>query len=186
MTAATILNSLAAYLQPVIEAEKGIFEASGTVEDTLAKLQQAPGRWRVILQWQREDDLGQNKAVTNMTILVVIQQSRGLAIAKGADVAGSRAGDPSILDRAEFIRDLVRGARFVHPQIDANGFLGKGSYWLVDPRFPTRQKAMEFTLTYGRGPTTLLEVPLISSEQLGLHGGGVFGLHDGSALGTHV
>ena len=45
MTAATILNSLAAYLQPIIEAEKGIFEASGTVEDTLSKLQQAPGRW---------------------------------------------------------------------------------------------------------------------------------------------
>ena len=185
MTAATILNSLAAYLQPIIEAEKGVFEPSGTVEDTLAKLQQAPGRWRCILQWQREDDLGVSKAVTSMTILVIVQQARGLAIAKGKDVSTNRAGDPSILDRAEFVRDLVRGARFVHDQLD-KGFLGKASYWLVDPKFPTRQLAMEFTISYGRGPTPVVQVDLLSSETLGLHGGGAFGLHDGSNLNLHA
>lgn len=185
MTAATILNSLAAHLDPKIRAEGGTFEPSGNVQDTLAKLANAPMRWRCILQWNGEDDLGQAKNVTRMGILVVVQQARGLSADPGKDVSQARAGDPSLLDRVEFVADLVRGAHFVHDQISKR-FLGKGRKWLTDPAFPTRQIGLEFTIEFGRGATPIQQVPLLTHEQLGLHDGGLFGLHDGTVLGGHV
>lgn len=153
MDATTILNAAGDYLKTKVEAAGGVFELSGTVDDTLAKLAQSPGRWRVLLQWQREDDQGSTRTATIMKLLLIVQQAKGLNVRAGADVSVARGSDPSLLERVEQTRQWMRGLRLQHAQIGGRGFEGGASYWLSDPAFPTRQIAMEFSIMYGRGPT---------------------------------
>jgi hypothetical protein len=185
MTAATVLNSLAAYLKPLIQNAGGTLEPSGTLEDTLAKLAIAPNGWRCVLQWNGEKDLGISRNVTELSILAIIQQPRGLTIDAGLSVSTGTGTQPSLLDRVEFVCDLVRGATFVHDQLQRR-FTGRGRKWLQDPLFPTRQIMCEFAMEMGRSATVCQQVTLLSSEQLGLGDGSPFGLHDGTVLGGHV
>ena len=160
MNAPTILASLEAYLKPLIAEEGGTLEICGTVEDTLARLAQSPGRWRVLLQWQREEALGSTRTAVEMRFLVIIQQARGMGIDAGADMHKDRAGDPSLRARMELVRGLVRGVRWAHPEIDGAGPQLRSTQWLSDPRFPTRQVSAEFGLIMGLDAISPAAIPI--------------------------
>jgi len=145
----TILASLEAYLNPLIRAEGGTLEVCGTLEDTLGRLAQSPKRWRVILQYQREEALGSTRTAVELRFLAIIQQAIGMGIDAGADLHRDRAGEPSLLARMELVRGLIRGCRWAHNEIDGGGPQLRGTQWLSDPRFPTRQLSVEFSLIIG-------------------------------------
>jgi len=181
------MRSIGNYLKPLVEAEGGIFALSGTVEDTLTMLSQSPGRWRCLCQWQREQAQGSTRTAVQATFLFIVQQAKGLHVNPGQDVQDKRGADPALLDRAEFVQQAMRACRFNHPQIDAAGFMLGSRYWLSDPRFPTRQIAMEFTLLFGCDSKELVAAPVASSGLgLQLHGGGDLELHDGRPLEPHT
>ena len=180
------MRTIGAYLQPLVEAEGGIFALSGTVEDTLAMLSQAPGRWRCLCQWQREQAQGSTKTAVQATFLFIVQQAKGLHVNPGFDVQNKRADDPALLDRANFVMQAMRACRISHSQIDPAGFMLGSRYWLADPRFPTRQIAMEFTLLYGLDAKALVSVQAAASGVgLQLHSGEELELHSGDPLEPH-
>jgi hypothetical protein len=154
MTSDRIFNALAAYLKPKVEAEGGTFSPSETVAETLAFLGQSPGRWRCILQWQREDDTP-NRNELQMKFLVIVQQGKGLPAQAGADVAKARAGDKSLLQRFNETAAWVRAACFTNQDIRREPIKQHNAQWVTDPAFPTRQISGEFSVFYGPSPVTL-------------------------------
>jgi len=161
MNASTIFASLEAHLRPLIAAQGGTLEICGTVEDTLARLAQAPGKWRVILQWQREEALGSTRTAVELRFLAIVQQAKGMGIDAGADMHKERAGDPALLTRMELVRNLIRAVRWQHPEIDGTGPQLRSTTWLTDPRFPTRQVNIEFSLQIGLDSITPAAIPLV-------------------------
>lgn len=161
MNAPRILTSLDAHLRPLIEAQGGTLEICGTVEDTLARLAQAPGKWRVILQWQREEALGSTRTAVELRFLAIVQQGRGLSIDAGADVHKNRATDPALLARMNHVRSLIRAVRWQHPEIDGVGPQLRSTQWLTDPGLPTRQITIEFSLQMGLDSITPAAIPIL-------------------------
>jgi hypothetical protein len=161
MNAPRILTSLDAHLRPLIAAQGGTLEICGTIEDTLARLAQAPGKWRVILQWQREEALGSTRTAVELRFLAIVQQAKGMSIDAGADMHKERAGDPALLARVNLIRDLIRAVRWQHPEIDGTGPQLRATTWLTDPRLPTRQVSIEFSLQMGLDSITPAAIALV-------------------------
>jgi hypothetical protein len=160
MNAPTLLASLEDYLRPLITAEGGTMEVCGTVEDTLAQLAQGPRRWRVLLQWQREEALGSTRTAVELRFLAIIQQAVGMNIDAGADMHRERAGEPPLLARMGWVRDAIRAARWDHPEIDGKGPQLRSTQWLTDPRLPTRQISCEFSLVIGLDAITPGVIPI--------------------------
>lgn len=161
MTSARILLALKSYLEPLTTANGGVFELSGTPQGTLELLKAAPVKWRCILQWQREDQVGSSSAMI-MRYLIVVQQAKGLSVDRGADVQTGRAGDPAILSRLTQVCDWLRAAKLEHHQIDSSDMNPRSKYWLIDDSFPSRQAAAEFSLAYGCDPVEgqAIQVPV--------------------------
>lgn len=155
MTSDRIFNAIGAYLQPLVEADQGVFSPSETVADTMAMLAASPTRWRCILQWQREDDVPNARGVMQAKFLVIVQQARGLQVEKGADITLSKDGKDALLKRFNKVAGWVRGLRFSNEDTDQQPMKPAAFYWLNDPTFPTRQIAGEFTTSYA-----LTSVPL--------------------------
>ena len=159
MTSDLIFNAVAAYLKSQVEAHQGIFAPSETVAETLAMLAQSPGRWRCILQWQREDDT--STAVRNelrLKLLLIVQQSKGLSIDKGADVTVLRAGDPALLTRFNQAAAWMLAITFTDRDIERSALKQGNAQWLNDPQFPTKQISGEFSICYGPSPVTLVQL----------------------------
>ena len=91
MTSARLLNAIADYLTPQVVEAGGVFALSETVAQTLALLQTGPGKFRVVLQWQRERKT-ENRGEREMTFLVIIQQGVTLGIKPGDTVSVQRPG----------------------------------------------------------------------------------------------
>lgn len=148
MTSARLLLALEGYLKPIIEANNGVFELSGTPESTLAMLRTGPQKWRCILQWLREDQIGTSSAMV-MRFLVIVQQAKSLAAQAGADISRDRSGDPAILSRLTDVCDALRACKLQSNQIDPRDINPHSKYWLTDESFPSRQMAAEFSIAFG-------------------------------------
>ncbi len=150
MTAARLLTALEGYLKPLVTAAGGTVETAEHLEDCHDKLAIGPDRWRVILTAVRGDAIGGTKRMETLQLLAVVQASKGLQADRNAD------GGP-LLEKLEDVRGWICGARFAaavetgppthqHPEIACEGFKRRNWYRLVDPSYPTRQLAAEFTI----------------------------------------
>jgi len=159
VTSSRILNALASYLRPLVEQQAGSFELSGEPQSTLDLLRGAPGTWRCILQWQREDRISTHSAAMRMTFLVIVQHNAGLPHATRADVAGSRAGDPALLHRMEQVIAWVRACELKSPAIDTQLPINPQAIgYLAAEEFPGRQVYAEFPIVYGMSGITRVPV----------------------------
>ncbi len=181
MTSARLLNAIADYLTPQVVEAGGVFALSETVAQTLALLQTGPGKFRVVLQWQRERKT-ENRGEREMTFLVIIQQGVTLGIKPGDTVSVQRPGplsgvtadrdtptadnvrttlnsDP-LLQVCTTVAAWLRALRFTNadiiqrmPTCEAGD-----AYWLNDASFPTKQVAHEYSVRFALESTTAEEV----------------------------
>lgn len=159
MTSSRILNALADYLRPLVEQAGGSFELSGEPQSTLSLLRGAPGTWRCILQWQREQRVSTHSAAMRMTFLVIVQHNAGLPLAARADLAGPRAGDSALLERMESVIAWVRSCHLQDERIDGQLPINPQSIaYLTDDQFPGRQVYAEFNVAYGMDGITRVPV----------------------------
>lgn len=179
MTSERIINTLAAFLTPKVQAEGGILALSETVQQTLGLLSGSAGRWRVIVQFQREAATG-NRGERALTCLVIVQQGgQNLSVKPGDAITVQRpaslsvttaddAGAPTVdnataslnnaplMQRCTQVCTWLRSMRLTNqdiqqqwPQLELGA-----SYWLNDPSIPTRQIAHEFTVRYTQNAVT--------------------------------
>lgn len=156
MTPERILNATASFLRSKVEAEGGVFALSETVARTLALLSQGPGKWRVILQYQRGAPTG-NRGERVMTMLIIVQAAQTLGVQPGDAVS---VADDALLKHCTQVCKWTRSMRFVNadiqqqwPQMEMGA-----DYWLNDPNFPTRQIAHEFMVKYSQDGVTTEDV----------------------------
>lgn len=170
MTPERIFNSLAAFLRTRVEARGGVFAESETVAHTLSMLSGSPGRWRVIQQWQREDDTD-NRTETTMRLLVIVQQGgQNLGVKPGDAITVQRPSalaattvdsdlptvdsETASLDNAPLMVQVtrvcqwLRAVRWTNKDIIAEPLKRRSAYWLNDPDFPTRQIATEWEIKF--------------------------------------
>jgi hypothetical protein len=185
-----ILSALRVALEPRIVAAGGTLETAMDLEDAHDRLATAPDRWRVILTLVRGDALGEQKNVELLNLLAVVQAHRGMSSTK------KNKEDGPLLEKLEKVRGLIAAVRFAlppvlpatvptfqHPEIDCAGFRRKSWYRLIDPDYPTRQLAAEFTMWYV--PTGEPEIIVSIAPASGGSGGNAVKLHDGSDLKLH-
>lgn len=154
MTAAKLIAALEGYLTPLVVAAGGTVETANDLEDTHDRLKAGPDRWRVLLTALRGDMRGSTRRAEELVLLAVVQAAKGLKADKKAD-------DGPLLEKLEDVRGWISGARFAstggthqHSEIDAEGFVKRSWYRLVDPDYPTRQLAAEFTIVIAPDPVT--------------------------------
>lgn len=183
MTSERILNAVAAFLRPKVEAAGGVFALSETVDNTLSLLSGSAGRFRVILQWQRESG-DEPRGQRTMTMLIIVQHGgQNLGVKPGDAVTVSRPSALSAttadsdgpltvdsttasLDNAPLMMcctrvcQWARSIRFLNADIDQQFPQMKPGtgYWLNDPKFTTRQIAHEFMVKFGMEAVTLENV----------------------------
>lgn len=161
MTSERILNAVAAFLRTKVEAAGGVFAVSETVANTLSLLSGSPGRWRVILQYQRGEP-GGARGVRKMTMLIIVQHGgQNLAVHSGDAVSVKRVGDEeALLQRCTQVCKWARSINFKNQDIaqDWPQMQQGADYWLNDPSFPTRQIAHEFTVNFAQDGVTTEEV----------------------------
>lgn len=157
MTPERILNAVAAFLRPKVVAEGGEFELSSTVARTLSLLGGGPGKFRVILQYQREAATG-NRGGRALTMLVIVQQSIPNLAANPGDAIS--VNEDALLARCTQVMKWARSIRFLNQDIqqDWPQMMPGSNYWLNDPGFPTRQIAHEFIVTFGADGVTTEDV----------------------------
>ncbi len=174
MTPERILNATAGFLRFKVEAAGGVMAVSETVAHTLSLLSGSAGRFRVILQFQREAATA-NRAERALTMLIIVQQGgQNLSVNPGDAITVSRPASLSattvdndgpltmdsptaslnnaaLMQRCTQVCKWVRGMRFTNADIQQQWpQMEEGAaYWLADPSFPTKQIAHEFTVKYG-------------------------------------
>lgn len=178
MTSERIINAIAAYLRTKTEAQGGVFALSDTVANTISLLSGSPGRFRVILQWQREAATG-NRGEREMTFLVIVQQGgQNLSINPGdaitvsrpsalagttadsdaptADSDRSNLNNAPLMQRCTQVCGWVRAIKFSNPDVQQQMpvCVPGAANWMHDPSFPTRQIAHEFAIRFTNEPTT--------------------------------
>jgi hypothetical protein len=179
MTAERLLNAIAGFLEPQVTAAGGVFALSETVARTISLLSGSPGRWRVIVQWQRTEPTG-NRGERRMTLLVIVQQSgQNLGVNPGDVITVNRpsalslttaddGGAPTVdsdtaslnnaplMQRCTQVCAWVRSLRFTNQDVQQQWPVMQpgADYWLNDPAFPTRQIAHEFTVNFGLSQVT--------------------------------
>ena len=173
MTAERIINAVAAFLSPKTLAEGGVFSLSETVAHTLALLSGSAGRFRVIVQFQRDAPTGE-RGERMLTLLIIVQQGgQNLSVNPGDAITVSRPASLSattvdndgpltmdsgtaglnnaaLMQRCTQVGRWARSMRFTNrdmqqqwPQMEAGA-----AYWLTDPSFTTRQIAHEYMVKY--------------------------------------
>lgn len=196
MTPARILAATAAALSPLIAEEGGTLETAMDLEDAHERLKIGPDRWRVILTAVRGDAIGSTHRTENLTVMAVVQAHKGMS------VTVKNKHDGPLMERLEKVRGWISAIRFAlpavspatvptfqHPEIDCKGYQRKNWYRLVDPDYPTRQLAAEFTITHAPDPVQALIAPLdvtTIGNPLMLHSGQPVQLHDGQEMQLHT
>lgn len=185
MTIERIINAVAAFLRRKVEAEGGVFELSATVQNTLSLLAGGAGRWRVIVQFQRDDPGGaNNRGERKLTMLIIVQQAgQNLAVNPGdaitvsrppslaattvdnngpltTDSATASLNNAPLMQRCTQVAKWARSIRFTNKDMrqDWPQMMGGAAYWLSDPSFPQRQIAHEFSVLYGQDGVTTEDV----------------------------
>jgi len=169
MTAERLLNAIAAYLRPLVEAEGGVFALSATVDETLSLLAHSAGRFRVVLQWQQERQ-GGCRGAREMTVLVIVQMGSGVPSAAPGDLlsvqrlsGGGAYTDASLMRRASEVCAWVLGIHFpAHADVSQDWPVMQPGryYWLHDRNVPTVQRAHEFTIAYAQDVVTVSAVSI--------------------------
>lgn len=172
MTSERILNAIAAYLRPKVTTAGGVFDLSADVASTLSLLGTSAGRFRVVLQWQRERGT-ENRGEREMTFLVIVQQGvstlginpgDGVSVSRPASMLDTTRADSTtsslnnapLLQRCTQVHAWVRAVKFSNADVRQQMPVcepGNG-YWLSDPNFPTKQIAQEFTVRFASELTT--------------------------------
>lgn len=155
MTSERIFACLCRYLEPKVQAANGIFAQSETVEETLGMLTSSPGRWRCILQWQREEPVPNARGVHELSLLVIIQQAKGLPAQSGLGAVLAQPGHKALLERANEVFRWMRAVVFDNHDIDKVPLRQGKTQWMSDPAFPTRQISAVFSLNYGLETVTM-------------------------------
>lgn len=182
MTAERLLNATAAYLRTKTLAEGGVFDLSDSVASTLRLLATGAGKFRVILQWQREAPMGEARGGRSMTMLVIVQQGKDLSVNPGdavsvsrpaglsattadgelptADSATASLNNAPLMQRNTQVRQWCRALVFANADVQRQWPVMEpgASYWLNDPTIPTRQIANEFTVKFAEGAVTTASV----------------------------
>lgn len=173
MTSERLFNALADLLATDTTAAGGVFSRSETVAQTLSLLSGSAGRFRVILQWQREAPTG-NRNEREMTVLVIVQQGGpNLGVNPGdavsvqrpaamldtthADSTTSSLNNAPLMQRCTEVNGWLRGVTFpAHRDVNQTWpVLEQGpAYWLNDPTLPTRQIAHEWKVRFVQDAVT--------------------------------
>lgn len=183
MTSERILNAVAAFLRPKVLAAGGVFALSESVANTLSLLSGGAGRFRVIVQFQREAPLGDARGGRVLTLLIIVQHGgQNLSVNPGdavtvvrpaslsATTADSDAptsdsetaslNNAALMQRCSQVCQWARSIRFLNADIMQEWPQMKpgASYWLNDPSFPTRQIAHEFMVGFSLDSVTVENV----------------------------
>jgi hypothetical protein len=183
MTSERIINAVAAFLKTKVEAAGGVFSLSETVANTISLLSGSAGRFRVILQWQRESG-DEPRGQRTMTMLIIVQQGgQNLSVNPGdaitvtrpsslstttadddgpltADSPTASLANAALMQRCTQVCQWARSIRFLNPDIQQSFPQMKpgSSYWLNDASFPTKQIAHEFMVQFAMDALTLENV----------------------------
>lgn len=172
MTSERIINAVAGFLRTKVEAAGGVFALSETVAHTLSLLSGGAGRFRVIVQWQREAATG-NRGEREMTFLVIVQQGistlgvnpgDGVSVQRPAGMLESTTADSTtsglnnapLMQRCTQVCAWTRSIKFSNADVQQQmpACVPGNAYWLNDPSFPTKQIAHEFTVRFANDSTT--------------------------------
>lgn len=172
MTSERILNAIATFLRTKVQAAGGVFDLSVDVAHTLSLLGGSAGRFRVILQWQREAAT-ENRGEREMTFLVITQQGistlgvnpgDGVSVSRPAGMLDSTTADSTtsslnnapLLQRSTAVQAWVRAIKFSNADVQQHMPVCRpgNAYWLNDPNFPTKQIAAEFSVRFANETTT--------------------------------
>lgn len=183
MTSERIINAVAGFLRPKVETAGGVFSLSETVAHTLSLLSGSAGRFRIILQWQRESG-DEPRGQRTMTMLIIVQHGgQNLSINPGDAITVSRPSSLSattvdsdgpltvdsdtaslnnapLMQRCTQVCQWARSIRFVNADIQQQWPQMKpgASYWLNDASLHTKQIAHEFMVQFGMDAVTLENV----------------------------
>lgn len=150
MTSNRIFEAVSSHLDAQVRQAGGRFDPSETVEQTLALLGQAPGSWRVVLQWMEDKPTGE-RGEMQITLLLIVQSGRGLDARPGADAM-------PLLRRFNQVAAWLRGVWLDNADIERAPWRQGNTGWLVSPEFPTRQIKGEFHLNYGLDEVELVRL----------------------------
>ncbi len=170
MTSERLINAIAGFLRPKVEAAGGVFALSETVAHTLGLLSGGAGKFRVILQWQREAATG-NRGEREMIFLVIVQQGVTLGVNPGdavtvqrpasmlettqADSSTSSLNNAPLMQRCTEVCRWTRSIKFSNADLQQwmPSCVPGNAYWLNDPSFPTKQIAHEFAIRFANDST---------------------------------
>ncbi len=169
-----ILQSLEAYIKPLIAPMGGSVQVSLDPWDTLELLRTGPGKWRVILTPENEDSVEDNGAGgwVQGQIVAYVQAHKGLPLPAGKSLHRPTPSRPtSCLALAATVRGILRGVSFDDPEINrCQGLMFQGAEWFTDvleERDQWRVRALRFGLYYHLdGATSGGTVPTVVGQYL--------------------
>ncbi|MGC3991693.1 MAG: hypothetical protein QM796_18780 [Chthoniobacteraceae bacterium] len=104
-----IFTMVKTQLAALVQQQKGVLSIATNPGEVMELLGEAPGRFRVILNWTGEHTQGDYRSgIVKHTLQVIVSQNRGLAAIKGANLSVTRAGDPPLMTLANQVRDSLR------------------------------------------------------------------------------
>jgi hypothetical protein len=118
MAAQDLMQMIFEQLKPFVEiAEKGYLSIARDPLDIIEQLGEAPGRFRVILNWAGEKkapNTHRDSGIVVHDFQVVVSANRGLHILKGANLFLPRAsqGTKPLIQQVGEMRELMRQLRF--------------------------------------------------------------------------
>lgn len=161
MTTSRFIAAIADHLRRATATEKAVVSVAADHEEALARLgAQAPDRLGVCLLWQGyggppDDDVPEWQ--TN-EVSVFVRVPVGLPAVPGDALI---KGEHNVLDRIDWICQLVRAMRFDHDDIDARGVrLTKSEWHKKDEKGTTRVHELRFEIVMqmAAAPGTLVKL----------------------------
>lgn len=158
MKISVLLLALEAALIPLAETVSATVEMFVTPDDALRRLENAPGKIRMLIGYGGSDLNGPLGNRDQTKINIVIQAPRGLAFDPAADALRGTSTQVALLDVIEQVQAWVRGFRFytdeeqtiLTSELDpAAGFKPVSTAWLGDPDQPlpsTRTAVLTFVI----------------------------------------
>lgn len=116
LAAEDLMQRIYEHLTPFVQtAEKGFLSIARDPLEIIEQLGQAPGRFRVILNWAGEKPVEGTHRDTGVVVHefnVVVSHNRGLGIIKGGNLFLARGDDKPLITLCGNVRDLLRSLRF--------------------------------------------------------------------------
>lgn len=106
-----LFAKIVADLKPYVTATLyGFLSVARDPFEVIELLGEAPGRFRVILAWDGEDQAGisARSGVVNHKFRIVVSHNRGLSILRGENRTVARGEDKPLMELANLVRDRAR------------------------------------------------------------------------------